>query len=135
MTKGSAVKIANLNGGVHGAVIVGVRYGNLNVPRLAVNILVPGDCGDLEIAASEMDGEVRRRRDFHGRSKVLMRCISDCQSGMRAISCQIGSSVAGIACKRDADMFIRAGSDAIFTAVQLHFDTSCGSKGFLSLYN
>src|SRR6266550_2248732 len=117
VTKGSGVKIPDLDGSVHGTVIIGVWYRNYDVPRLAVNILVPCDCGDLEIAAREMDGEVRRRRDFHGRSKIVMRCIPDCQIRMRATGPQIGGGVAGIACKRDADTFIRAGSDDVITAI------------------
>src|SRR6266852_6319410 len=68
IAKGSGVEISNHNGSVHSTVIIGVWYRNPDVPRLAVNILVPCDCGNLEIAASEMDGEVHRRRDFHGRS-------------------------------------------------------------------
>jgi hypothetical protein len=54
---------------------------------------------------------------------------------MRAIGPQIGCCIADIACKRDADMLIRAGADGVITAVQLHFDTSRGSKRFVDFHN
>jgi len=48
---------------------------NRDVSGRAVDIFVPRDSGDLDIAASEMDGEVRRCGDFYRRSKITMRRI------------------------------------------------------------
>src|SRR4051812_22691236 len=54
ITNRSGVEIPNLDGSVYSTVIIGVWDRNADVPGLAVNILVPGDGGELEIAAGEM---------------------------------------------------------------------------------
>src|SRR5947208_9635719 len=113
ITKGSGVEIPNFDGSVYTTVITGVWDRNPDVPGLAVNIFVPCDGGHVQIAAGEMDGDVRRRRNFDRRSKIAVRRISDCQIRMRATGRQIGSGIAGIAFERDADTFIRAGSDDV----------------------
>ncbi len=135
MPKGPVSRFPTEDAGVHGAVVTGVWDRNRDVPGLAVNILVAGNGGDLQIAAGEMDGEVRGRRNFHRRREIAVRRVFDDQIRMRAACVQIGGGIAVVTRKRNADMFIRAGADRVIAAIQLHFDASSGGKRLVGLHN
>src|SRR5581483_8095216 len=78
VTEGPGVQVADFYGSVYGAVIVGVRDCNFDVPSLAVDILVPRDARDLQIAPAKAHDEIRRFRNFDSRLKIIVRRISDC---------------------------------------------------------
>ncbi len=70
--KGPPSRLPTLTASIHSAVIIGVGNRNLDVPGLGVNVFVPLDGADLEIAACKMDGEIGCRRNFDCRSKIAV---------------------------------------------------------------